>query len=287
MAMLWLPEATRDPHRAHDLTFTDRGEPKGLLHTTESSSWPSYRGWTVHPHMTVMPYAHSHVTVRQHIDFEHAGFALRNLPGGVQTNRDRVFQIELVGTSSKRGPGYYWPGADDDVLHDLYVKVIRPMNLHLGIPMRAKKFQAYPASYGARRPTWPLPSRGRTNRVRLSGRAWDRYSGWLGHQHAPENVHGDPGAFPWARLAKIAEHLNTPSHPKPGRKTTLGPRLLKMGSTGAQVRAVQRVVKVGADGVFGTHTRAAVEAWQRTHSLHIDGIVGPRTALSMGFTWKD
>jgi hypothetical protein len=33
---------------------------------------------------------------------------------------------------------------------------------------------------------------------------FDTYSGWHGHEHVPQNDHGDPGAFPWARLVALA-----------------------------------------------------------------------------------
>ena len=201
--MEWLSSAKRDAH-GRSLSFTDTGEPKGCLHTTEGAGWPWYQGWTVHPHLTVLPHAGKGVEVRQHVPFSRASFALRNLPGGAQTNRDRVYQIELVGTCDKsiaRRGAYYWPDADDAVLRDLFAKVIGPMSEHLGIPLRALDFQPYPASYGPR---------GRTNTCRLSATAFDRYSGWLGHQHVPENSHGDPGGFPWARMMTLRDGDDMP-----------------------------------------------------------------------------
>jgi hypothetical protein len=50
---------------------------------------------------------------------------------------------------------------------------------------------AYPASYG------DAPQR-------LSPAAWDAYSGVLGHQHAPDNSHGDPGAIDINRILSAA-----------------------------------------------------------------------------------
>ncbi|HET8600654.1 MAG TPA: peptidoglycan-binding protein [Segeticoccus sp.] len=54
------------------------------------------------------------------------------------------------------------------------------------------------------------------------------------------------------------------------------------GARGAIVQAVQRVVGVAADGIFGPRTRSAVVSWQGRHGLVRDGIVGPRTAARMG-----
>lgn len=195
--MEWLPAAERDPHpEINNLTFVDEGHPKGVLHTTETKTWPSYGGWKVPPHGTVLPVPGKGVVVRQHIPLSRAAFALKNLPGGVQTNRARVWQWELIGTSEKGGPGLWWPAADDVVLLDLWDKVIEPLHGACGIPLRALPFQGYPESYG------PLSG---TNDVRLTGVGWASYSGWLGHQHVPENVHGDPGDFPWPRMAAAVE----------------------------------------------------------------------------------
>ena len=51
---------------------------------------------------------------------------------------------------------------------------------------------------------------------------------------------------------------------------------------GGGVRALQRVVGVPADGVFGPGTEAAVKRWQSRHGLVADGIVGPQTRSAMG-----
>lgn len=203
--MDWLPDAVRNPH-GRALTFTTTHHPKGLLHTTEAAGWPVYAGWTINPHATVMPVPGHGVEVRQHTPFSSASFSLKNNAGGVETNRDYVFQFELIGTSTHAGPGYYWPDADDAVLLDLYKKVIHPLSVAFSIPEVSQPWQAYPASFGAR---------GNTNHVRLSGPEWNAYSGWLGHQHAPENVHGDPGAFPWERMMALAGSTPAPP-PTPG-----------------------------------------------------------------------
>lgn len=203
MPLLWLPEATRDTDpRIDALSFTETTDPKGVLHTTETTGWPSYAGWSVPPHVTVrVNPSRDGVLVRQHIPFSRAAFALKNLPGGVETNRDYAFQVELVGTCEKGGDAFragafFWPAAPDAVLLDLFDKVVEPMSTGLGIPLRAPDFQTYPESYGPR---------SGTNDVRLSGPAWDNGSGWFGHQHVPENVHGDPGAFPWSRMVAAVE----------------------------------------------------------------------------------
>jgi len=54
---------------------------------------------------------------------------------------------------------------------------------------------------------------------------------------------------------------------------------LKRGDKGEAVRIVQRAVGVSDDGNFGPGTEAAVRAFQRTHDLVPDGIIGPKSWL--------
>src|SRR5690606_3658218 len=53
------------------------------------------------------------------------------------------------------------------------------------------EFRPYPQSYGLKA------------RQRMSGDQWETYRGWCGHQHVPENDHGDPGAVDIANLLAI------------------------------------------------------------------------------------
>lgn len=59
-------------------------------------------------------------------------------------------------------------------------------------------------------------------------------------------------------------------HPYPGH-------LIRYGARGPAVRAIQSRVHTAVDGIFGPHTRAAVERFQQAHHLHVDGVVGPHT----------
>lgn len=187
----WLPGAARDLHGAR-LSWASTARPKACLHSTESSGWPTYRGWSELPHATILPDPGVGVIVRQHLPFSQAGMALAHPAGTPETNRAMVLQFELVGTCDPAGPrgAYFWPAADDVVLADLYAKVVEPVSVGFGVPLVALPFTAYPASAGQ-------------NPGRLSWAAWAAYSGWLGHQHVPGNDHGDPGAFPWSRLLAL------------------------------------------------------------------------------------
>lgn len=195
--MEWLTDAVRDVHGPAPLSWATDRNPKGVLHTTESSGKPDYKGWTIMPHLSVMPVPGRGVLPYQHLPFTQASFSLRNAPGGVETNRERAYQIELIGTCDPNGPGYYWPNADDLVLRALVATVIGPMSAGLGIPLRAAAFGAYPDLASGRRS------------VRMTGPAWEALSGWCGHQHVPENTHLDPGMFPWDRMIRLVRPRST------------------------------------------------------------------------------
>lgn len=68
-----------------------------------------------------------------------------------------------------------------------------------------------------------------------------------------------------------------------------GTRLLKRGCSGSDVKALQETLislgydcgKWGADGDFGSATRAAVIAFQQEHKLAADGIVGDLTKAAL------
>lgn len=56
-----------------------------------------------------------------------------------------------------------------------------------------------------------------------------------------------------------------------------GVMLLKVGSTGAAVEAVQERLRVPADGIYGPVTERAVRDFQSRSKILIDGVVGPVT----------
>jgi hypothetical protein len=170
---LWFPGARLNQLASVDGGSILGGRPKCLHHDTETSGWPSYSSgfW---PNMTINPATGE---VRQHIPANRAARALRNETGGVQTNRWNVFQIEWLGFANK--VPFHPVGAEiAQWLHD-----VRGCPLTEGVSWRS-----YPSSYGQ-------------TSVRLSGGEWNDYSGHLGHMHAPENDHGDPGwPFPIAQI---------------------------------------------------------------------------------------
>ena len=76
---------------------------------------------------------------------------------------------------------------------------------------------------------------------------------------------------------------------EPPKDYKLGDRQLKNGMEGSDVKELQTLLiecdyscgKYGADGDFGDATEQAVRAFQKDHSLSIDGICGPKTITAL------
>jgi hypothetical protein len=62
---------------------------------------------------------------------------------------------------------------------------------------------------------------------------------------------------------------------------------LKLGSKGEAVKTLQEFLKITTDGDFGPKTESAVKAWQKSHGLLADGIVGKNTWAAMGILNTD
>lgn len=179
-----------------------------VWHSTEGRSLPSYSGGSMAPNFTAVPdFAARRLAWYQHFDFDVSSRALRNLSGGVQTNTLNVCQVEIVGTCDPTthgkwtGAGYshlYTPDLPDWAIRDLAAFAKWAHDNH-GVPLAsAVTFKAYPASYGS------------GNGVRMSAAKWNDFTGHCGHQHVPENLHGDPGLLPMAAILNAAKGGTTP-----------------------------------------------------------------------------
>jgi hypothetical protein len=199
MPSIYYPPATRGGAWFYD-TYRDSvfagGVEKVVWHTTEGSGWPAYDGGAKAPHLTAYPdFSLRRLIWRQHFPLNVYSRALRNEPGGVQTNLDGAVQVELIGTSDTDGPGLYWPNAPEWALRDL-AKFAVFMHKQYGVPLRAAPlWLPYPKSYGS------------SGGQRFSGGTWDRFRGHCGHQHVPENSHGDPGDTDIKRVMIIADAM--------------------------------------------------------------------------------
>lgn len=186
---LWYPSA--DVDELGNAGSYSGGPFKGVLHTTEAVRYSSARSAYVanksNPHFTTT-HERGYFQVYQHCPINVASLALKNIAGGAQTNKDSAIQIEIS-----------WRAAEIDKIATGHLiglrSLMRWIEAQTGIRRISPTFKPYPASYG-------------NNGVRLSGAAWDFFGGWCGHQHVPENDHGDPGAINIAYL--LGNPLPTP-----------------------------------------------------------------------------
>jgi putative chitinase len=58
-------------------------------------------------------------------------------------------------------------------------------------------------------------------------------------------------------------------------------QVIKKGSKGPTVVALQEALNVGADGSFGSGTEKTLKAWQEENGLTADGIAGPKTLAKL------
>src|SRR5262245_16409822 len=145
---------------------------KVVHHTTEGSTaqgaFDAFRAHRSDPHFTV-----DATTIFQHIDTSEAARALRNAPGGVQTNRDSAVQIEVVGFAHRP------KGA---------ATMRNVQRLCNWIEQTHSVASVWPS--GPPKPAVNGHDPGGHNR---SAANWDNKSGHYGHSQVPENTHWDPG----------------------------------------------------------------------------------------------
>jgi hypothetical protein len=185
----WYPDAVRNPAViSPGMWASSPHPPRGVLHTVEADLFrphPSlyYGRAGTHPHFTVGRGVDG-VRTWQHYPITGPSRALRNLPGGVETNRLRAYQIEIVGRA----------GTIDQLDDATYAELARTMRWlegQTGIPPLIRTMHPYPPPGGVRLGSEPW---------RMGFGEWLAFTGWCGHQHVPENVHGDPGALDTRRL---------------------------------------------------------------------------------------
>lgn len=180
----------------------------GVIHTTETTGWPGYNNGSMAPTVTAKPDIPNKVLrFRQHFYDEHSSRALVNLAGGVSTNTANAIQIELIGTcddryktswgTKKAGIDYiHWPTAPDWALKGLAEWMVYLYKTH-GIPLKSG------LSFKTFDPSRSLWGEG----ARMSFDQWRAFTGWCGHQHVPENTHGDPGSFPVQKVLDMAKAM--------------------------------------------------------------------------------
>ncbi|WP_063886212.1 MULTISPECIES: hypothetical protein [unclassified Streptomyces] len=194
----------------------------GVAHTTEGRTVPTYGGGAQAPTVTGLPdFKAKKIRWYQHYDVDESARALMNKLGGVETNTANAFQIELVGTCDAKnaktwggktaGVDYiYWPDAPEWALAEV-AWLVRWLHDYHRVPLTCvKDWLAY--GKDARRPGVTPASYG-ASPARMSMAAWRKFTGWCGHQHVPENDHGDPGSMDFARVIALAKGDNAPTTP--------------------------------------------------------------------------
>jgi hypothetical protein len=189
----------------------------GVLHTTEGTSLPWYDGGAKAPHYTATPdFTRKRLIWTPHFPDTMSSRALRNEAGGVETNTLNCIQIELVGTCDKttsdkwKAAGrnhIYWADAPqwalDEVAEFVALKY-RELGIRIEGPEQiGKAWRAYPSSYG------------KSASQRFSFAQWRAFYGWCGHQHVPENDHGDPGNINWTYIETKAKAVVSGQQPIP------------------------------------------------------------------------
>lgn len=171
--MAWYPSANKTIVGNSGGSYTG-GPFKGLLHTTEGSSASgaigAFRSNNSWPHFLI----NYEGTVWQFLDTAVGARALRNLSGGVQTNRDSVIQLEVVGFAGR--PNEH-PAVQMGALRALMIWIEQTTGVKPIGPGRS-----FATAYGQ-------------SSLRFTNAQWDNFNGWCGHCHAPENQHWDPGAI--------------------------------------------------------------------------------------------
>lgn len=141
-------------------------------HTTEGGSaagaFSAFKAHRSDPHFTV-----DDNTIFQHIDTGLAARALRNLSGGVETNRLSAIQIEVVGTATR---------TKSRKTLEQVARLCRWLERTHNIP------RAWPS--GVPKPARNGKDPGGHNR---SAANWSTKGGHYGHSQVPENSHWDPG----------------------------------------------------------------------------------------------
>ncbi len=164
------PFATWKPISGSSGSYT-AGPFKIVHHTTEGSSaqgaFNAFRAHRSDPHFTV-----DGTAIYQHIDTGAAARALRNPPGGVQTNRDSAIQIEVVGFAHR---------PKTRATLENVRQLCRWIETTHNVPRVWPNGRPKPARNGN--------DPGGHNR---SAANWDGKAGHYGHCHVPENVHWDP-----------------------------------------------------------------------------------------------
>lgn len=182
-----------------------------VLHSTEGLGWPPYDGGAKAPNLTLRlaPQFHS-VAWRQHFDILESSRALKNRPGGVETNTLECVQVEMIGTGSKE-TSQEWQ-ADGHVPGRDYIEMWNPGEAVLSalteLGVWLHRYCGLPLDVWWSWPDMDTNSKGLIGR--MTNTQWLEWDGGIvPHSAVAENDHRDPGAFPALELlARIERRLD-------------------------------------------------------------------------------
>jgi hypothetical protein len=161
---------------------------KVLWHTTETKGgWPGYGNGGAAPNFTYDPWKHQW---RQHFPINGTARALAN-GSGYSTNRQGVCQIEVSCYSDPRYYNQYGYGIhqfDNQAYQDLG-DFSAFMRAEWGVPLEKTRL--------------PFVVVGKAQQ-KFTRNTFTAFSGHCGHQHAPDNNHGDPGDWDMDRILAAA-----------------------------------------------------------------------------------
>lgn len=255
MPDLWYP-------RAKKLTLPGQrtggsmvgGPARGTVHTTETRGFyqPSNGGSPYH--MQFRDLGNNQVEIRQYFPFNKAPRSLRNLSGGVQTNRQGVYHPNICiveyAKNAQKWPTYF--------LNEI-ARFMRWAEGQYGIRRRSYRARGGGGEcYGYNSP------------CRMSNAEWVGWSGWGGHQNVPENTHWDAGRIDWEYLMTMgAGEIPVPPPTEPEEDEEMA----------AAIEGIQRSLIASGflaagedDGVWGPKTQAAHEAMTKAAATDLKGI---------------
>lgn len=158
-------------------SFDQADNPKVLVHTTQGSTLAgaeaAFRDFP--PHLGYDP---ARRLRRQYVSLDRHSYSIRN----AEAEDDYCIQVEVVGFAEST---HKW---SDELYRNFAEDVIVPLEAVIGVPRRHLRF--YRSGEGG------IVLASKYSPIRLTNAAWRAYSGWLGHQHAPNpDEHWDPGGF--------------------------------------------------------------------------------------------
>lgn len=201
---LWLPNYEHRPVAGAGLSVGP-GAPKVGAHTTETGpgSFDALeRHWRNNWGSGLPHFLQEGGRIVQFLPLNVGAYTAKNRPGGADINRSGpLIQIETI---SRAADGW------DDETYEAFGRWLADLRT-AGVDFDIGQ---HPRFYG---PNEGIVLAVESSPIRLTGEQFDRFNGWLGHQHLPENDHWDPGGIDGDRIEAIARaHLGgTPTTPTP------------------------------------------------------------------------